>query len=173
MQRLARSGLFKPRQFSSRPMSSYPTSIRPSQDEVRNRQLTPQNLEIAIRSLYHDGLVVVEDAIPHDALHHLNAQMVQDAHSLQSKKENSPYNYNPGNIQQDPPPVREYFDTNIFLSRYTIPTTTPSDNIRPLRHTNHHDCTRPPAQMDLLLGKFSDATNRRTSPNVAARAFRC
>lgn len=176
MQRLARSGLFKPRGFSfSRIMSSYPTSIRPSQDEVRNRQLTPRNLEIAIRSLYHDGLVVVEDAIPHDALDHLNAKMVQDARSLQSKKENSPYNYNPGNIQQDPPPIREYSDTNIFLSMYSVqhPTMTPSNSIRPHRHTNHHDCIRPPAQMDILLGKLSDATDRRTSPNVATRAFRC
>ena len=126
MQRFARAGLFKPfRRFSlSHPMSSYPTSIRPSQDEVRNRQLTPQSLEIAIRSLYHDGVVVVENAIPHDALDHLNVKMVQDARSLQSKKERSPYNYNPGNIQQDPPPVWDYFDKNIFLSRYnTLPMT--------------------------------------------------
>ena len=132
MQRLARSELFKPRRFSSRPMSSYPTNIRPSQDEVRNKQLTPQNLEIAIRSLYHDGLVVVEDAIPHDSLDRLNTKMVQDARFLQSKKENSPYNYNPGNIQQDPPPAREYFDTNIFLSRCSVrhPTMTPSNSIQ-------------------------------------------
>lgn len=122
MQRLARVGLFKPfRQFSvSRAVFSLPTSIRPSQDEVRNGRLTPQNLEVAIRSLYHDGLVVVEDAIPHDALDHLNAKMVQDAYFLQNKKENSPYNYNPGNIQQDSPPVRNYFDTSIFLSKYSI-----------------------------------------------------
>lgn len=174
MQRLARTRVFKPfRQFSSRTMSSFPTSIRPSQDEVRNRQLTPRNLEIAIRSLYHDGLVVVEDAIPHDVLDHLNAKMVQDARSLQGKKENSPYNYNPGNIQQDPPPVRDYFNTDIFLSRYILPTMTTSNSIRPHRHANHHDCIRPPAQMDLLLGKFSDATDRRTSPNAAARALRC
>lgn len=127
MQRLAPiARLFKPfRQFTnisiaSRTMSSLPTSIRPSRDEIRNRKLTPQNLEVAIRSLHHDGLVVVEDAIPHEALDRLNDKMVEDAYTLQSKKENSPYNYNPGNIQQDPPPVREYFDTDIFLSRCPI-----------------------------------------------------
>ena len=105
-------------------MSSLPTSIRPSRDEIKNKRLTPQNLEVAIRSLYHDGLVVVEDAIPHEALDCLNAKMVEDAYALQSKKENSPYNYNPGNIQQDPPPVRDYFDTDIFLSRCNPATTT-------------------------------------------------
>lgn len=97
-------------------MSSFPTSISPSQEEIKRRQLTPQNLEIAIRSLYHDGLVVVEDAIPHDALDRLNGKMVEDAYALQSKEENSPFNYNPGNIQQDAPPVRDHFDTNIFMS---------------------------------------------------------
>ncbi|EYE92048.1 phytanoyl-CoA dioxygenase [Aspergillus ruber CBS 135680] len=112
-------------------MSSYPTNIRPSQDEVRNKQLTPQNLEIAIRSLYHDGLVVVEDAIPHDSLDRLNTKMVQDARFLQSKKENSPYNYNPGNIQQDPPPAREYFDTNIFLNPIATQITTAALGSRP------------------------------------------
>ena len=123
MQRLATARLSRPfRLFTnmpipSRTMPSLPTSIRPSRDEIRNKRLTPQNLEVAIRSLHHDGLVVVEDAIPHDALDRLNSKMVKDAYTLQSKKESSPYNYNPGNIQQDPPPVREHFDTDIFLSR--------------------------------------------------------
>lgn len=97
--------------------SSYPTSIRPSATEIKNGQLTPQNLEIAIRSLYHDGLVVVENAVPHAALSRLNEKMVRDAYALQSRKENSPYNYNRGNIQQDPPPVKDYFDPDIFLSK--------------------------------------------------------
>jgi hypothetical protein len=70
-----------------------------------------------MRSLYRDGLVVVEDVVPHDALDHLNIKMVQDAYTLQAKGGDSPYNYNPGNIQQDAPPVKEFFDKNIFLSR--------------------------------------------------------
>lgn len=118
MQRLACTTL-KPQPFASpsiRMLSSYATSIRPTKQEIVNKQLTPQNLEIAIRNLYHDGLVVVEDAIPHDALDSLNARMVKDARALQSKKENSPFNYHPGNIQQDAPPVRAHFDANIFLS---------------------------------------------------------
>jgi hypothetical protein len=97
--------------------SSFPKTIRPSRSEIQNGQVTAQNLEIAIRSLHQDGLVVVEDAIPHECLDRLNEKMVQDAKTLQARKENSPFNYNPGNIQQDPPPVREYFDSQIFLSR--------------------------------------------------------
>ncbi|KAE8373041.1 hypothetical protein BDV26DRAFT_285450 [Aspergillus bertholletiae] len=99
-----------------RNMSSFPTSICPSQAEIKSRQLSPQNLEIAIRSLYHDGLVVVENVVPHEALDRLNHKMTEDAWVLRNRKEKSPYNYNPGNIQQDPPPVREYFDPDIFLN---------------------------------------------------------
>jgi hypothetical protein len=103
--------------------SSYPISIRPSAIEIKNGQLSPQNLEIAIRSLYHDGLVVVENAVPHAALDRLNEKMVRDAYDLQRRKENSPYNYNRGNIQQDPPPVKDYFDPGIFLSECRAQTT--------------------------------------------------
>lgn len=99
----------------ARKASSYPTSIKASPAELKAGRLAPQNLEAAIRSLYHDGLVMVENAIPHEPLDALNKKMVEDAYALQIKGEDSPYNYNPGNLQQDAPPVREYFDKRIFL----------------------------------------------------------
>lgn len=97
-------------------LSSYPTSIRPSDSEIQNAHLSPQHLEIAIRSLHQDGLVVVENVVPHDVLDHLNEKMIQDAYTLQARKTDSPYNYNPGNIQQDAPPMKKYFDSKIFMS---------------------------------------------------------
>ncbi|KAJ5278367.1 hypothetical protein N7524_004520 [Penicillium chrysogenum] len=97
-------------------LTSHPTSIRPSRDEIKHERLSDQNLEVAIRSLHHDGLVVIENVIPHDCLDRLNKKMVEDAYYLQSKKENSPFNYNPGNIQQDAPPVRKYFERSIFMN---------------------------------------------------------
>ncbi|KAJ5302101.1 hypothetical protein PENANT_c008G06571 [Penicillium antarcticum] len=97
-------------------LPSYPTSIRPSKTEVQHAQLSPQNLEIAMRSLNQDGLVVVENAIPPGSLDQLNTKMIEDAYALQARKEDSPFNYNPGNIQQDAPPVKEHFDTSIFLN---------------------------------------------------------
>lgn len=97
-------------------MMSNPVSIKPSPTEVQQGRLTPQNLEIAIRSLHHDGLVVIEDLVEHSRLDALNKRMVEDAYTLQARKEDSPFNYNRGNIQQDPPPVKEYFDQSIFMS---------------------------------------------------------
>lgn len=49
-------------------LTSYPTSVHPSQDEIKDTRLSPQNLEVAIRSLHRDGLVVVENVILHDCL---------------------------------------------------------------------------------------------------------
>ncbi len=98
-------------------LTSHPTSIRPSNDEIQEGRLSSRNLEVAIRSLHRDGLVVVENVIPHDSLNRLNEKMVEDAYTLQSRKGDSPYNYNPGNIQQDAPPIWEYFDKNIFMSK--------------------------------------------------------
>ena len=91
-------------------------SIQASKSEVEAGQLAERNLEKAVRHMLYDGLVVVEDAIDHDALDKLNSKMVDDALVLRDRKENSPYNYNRGNLQQDAPPVKEHFDPRIFLS---------------------------------------------------------
>lgn len=98
-------------------LTNHPISIRPSKIEIQQTRLSPRNLEVAIRSLHRDGLVVVENVIPHEGLDSLNSKMVEDAYHLRSKKGDSPFNYNPGNIQQDAPPVKEHFDPSIFLSK--------------------------------------------------------
>ncbi|KAJ6084285.1 hypothetical protein N7486_011085 [Penicillium sp. IBT 16267x] len=94
----------------------YPTAISPSRAEVNSGQLTPKNLELAIRSLFHDGLVVVTEVVPRDVLDRLNKKMIDDAQKLYARKENSPFNYNPNNLQQDPPPTKKYFASQVFLS---------------------------------------------------------
>ncbi|SLM40838.1 Phytanoyl-CoA dioxygenase [Lasallia pustulata] len=96
--------------------STEPIAIKPTRFEVKAGKLSPQNLEIAIRALHEDGLIVVENIFDHMRLNKLNEKMVEDAYELQARKENSPYNYNRGNIQQDPPPVKGCFDESIFLN---------------------------------------------------------
>ncbi|KAI9689429.1 MAG: hypothetical protein M1822_010080 [Bathelium mastoideum] len=60
--------------------------------------------------------MVLENVLDHAVLDALNQRMVADARVLQSAGENSPYNYNKGNIQQDPPLVEEYFSSHVFLN---------------------------------------------------------
>lgn len=88
---------------------------------MRNSLLAPRNLELAVRHLHADGLVVVEDVVPHKDLDALNEKMVKDARYLQSLGEKGPFNYNLGNLQQDPPPVAEYFYKSIFTSMALFP----------------------------------------------------
>lgn len=77
--------------------STHPLTIKPSQDELKNGRFGPRNLEKAVRSLHEDGLVVIEDAIPHDDLDRLNTKMVKDALYLQARGKDMPFNYNIGN----------------------------------------------------------------------------
>jgi hypothetical protein len=81
-------------------------------------KLSEQNLETAVRQIHHDGLVVIQNAIDTTLLENLNARMVADALKLRSKGKDTPFNYNPGNLQQDAPPVKEFFHPEIFLSQY-------------------------------------------------------
>ncbi|TLS30620.1 hypothetical protein PpBr36_03828 [Pyricularia pennisetigena] len=97
--------------------SNGPAVIKPSAAEIKNNTLSARNLELAVRHLHADGLVVVEDAVPHPDLDALNAKMVPDARYLQSLGEDGPFNYNQGNLQQDPPPVAEYFFPSIFTNK--------------------------------------------------------
>lgn len=60
-----------------------PIYVKVSREEVSSGRLSQRNLEVAIRALHHDGLVVVEDVIPdHAHLDHLNQKMVEDAIKL-------------------------------------------------------------------------------------------
>ncbi|KAF2793199.1 phytanoyl-CoA dioxygenase family protein [Melanomma pulvis-pyrius CBS 109.77] len=96
-------------------LPSTPLSIQPSSAEIKKGQLSQRNLEIAIRAIQRDGLVVIEDLVPHEILDKLNTKMVKDAYELQGRKD-SPFNYNKGNIQQDPPLTGEWFSEEIFLN---------------------------------------------------------
>lgn len=146
-------------------LSSYPNAIKPSKAEVQNSQLSPENLEIAIRSLYHDGLVVVNDVVPHDMLDRLNEKMIQDAHTLFARKENSPFNYNPNNIQQDAPPLQEYFEPQIFMSmshvhdlNSTRVILVKTNEERFNRNPNYIYCLGAKTKMDILLREHRNAS---------------
>jgi hypothetical protein len=97
-------------------LPSTPISIIPSPAELKNGRLDQRNLEIAVRAIARDGLVVLEDLVDHATLDRLNVKMVEDAYELQGRKD-SPFNYNKGNIQQDPPMTGEWFSESIYTSK--------------------------------------------------------
>jgi hypothetical protein len=77
-------------------LSSLPVIVHASPEEISDGRLTWKNLELAVRALHRDGLVVLGNVILPSKLDKLNKKMVEDALILQSRGENSPYNYNKG-----------------------------------------------------------------------------
>ncbi|OAQ59850.1 phytanoyl-CoA dioxygenase (PhyH) domain-containing protein [Pochonia chlamydosporia 170] len=101
-----------------------PMIIVPSAKEIQNAALDARNLEKAVRHVHRDGLVVINDIVPHAHLDHLNNRMVQDARVLQARGKDGPFNYNQGNLQQDAPPVAEFFQPSIFTNPIATQVTT-------------------------------------------------
>ncbi|RTE80393.1 hypothetical protein BHE90_005091 [Fusarium euwallaceae] len=105
--------------------------VQPSIKEINDLSLDSRNLEKAVRHIHRDGLVVVEDVVPHEHLDLLNKKMVEDANTLLARGDKGPYNYNKGNIQQDAPPVAEYFFPSIFTNPIATQITTAMMGPRP------------------------------------------
>lgn len=139
-------------------VSTCPLTIKPSQDELFHGRLTSRNLEKAVRSLHEDGLVVIENAIPHKDLDHLNVKMVQDALHLQSRGKNMPFNYNVGNSMRSLLPLHSRLVKTILTT--IVSPARPATNERllrsldfpePSRHAVNKHPPRPMPQMDFLL----------------------
>lgn len=79
-------------------LNPLPITVKPTPQELSDQRLSWRNLELAIRAIHRDGLVVIEDAIDHARLDLLNQRMVQDALVLQSAGDASPYNFNKGSV---------------------------------------------------------------------------
>lgn len=169
----ARRGLAS---LTRQPQPTHPYVVRPSEAEVHNKCLAPRNLELAIRSLHADGLVVVEDVVPDKDLDALNKKMVEDARYLQSLGDKGPFNYNQGNLQQDPPPVAEFFCKSIFTSpsRFHLmlmEALVLMKGNRPHRNTNHINSPRPSSEMDFLLRQLGHAAPPRCFTSATTRAL--
>ncbi|EEU39363.1 uncharacterized protein NECHADRAFT_94287 [Fusarium vanettenii 77-13-4] len=70
------------RSFATVSSTSQLGVVQPSVKEINNLSLDSRNLEKAVRHMHRDGLVVVEDVVPHEHLDLLNKKMVEDANTL-------------------------------------------------------------------------------------------
>jgi hypothetical protein len=143
-------------------LSSTPISIVPSPAELKEGRFDQRNLEIAVRALARDGLVVLEDMVDHATLDRLNVKMVEDAYELQARKD-SPFNYNKGNIQQDPPMTEQWFSNSIYTSVLELATyvgTVHSLTLsRSYSHSGHFDCAWPQSLIALHLWQYCATSN--------------
>ncbi|GAA5874924.1 hypothetical protein JCM8547_003612 [Rhodosporidiobolus lusitaniae] len=110
------SALFLRRSLATVASSPSIRSIRPSAAELEAGRLTQRNLQKALEALHTDGMFALEDVVHHGALDKLNTRMLKDTKALMDMGDNGPFNYNKGNIQQDPPVEPDTFDRSIFLN---------------------------------------------------------
>jgi hypothetical protein len=154
-------------------LSSTPVSIIPSLVELQAGLLTQRNLEIAVRVLSRDGLIVLENMVAHSTLDHLNVKMVADAYELQARKD-SPFNYNKGNIQQDPPLTKEWFSEEIFTSMLEcLFTLYPYAHLTLPRHhrgTGHFDCSWSQAVTTIRIRKYCTSSNCRLTASISTNS---
>ncbi|TFB00793.1 Kanamycin B dioxygenase [Trichoderma ghanense] len=64
---------------SPSPSLHRPPVVRPTSHEVTSGRLDERNLEKAVRHVHQDGLVVIENVVPHNDIDLLNAKMVTSA----------------------------------------------------------------------------------------------
>ena len=80
------------------------------------------DLALAIEALKRDGIVVLEDAIDLAHLAMLRERCLADIALLLSRPD-KPFNWNPGNLQQDPPPFPPFLFRDVLVNDAVIAVT--------------------------------------------------
>lgn len=91
-------------------------------DEKQTGQLTLEHLQAAREAILTEGFVVLEDVVDKAHLTILREKMLEDLRWLQARQD-APYNWNRGNIQQDPPPFPPYLFRDVLVNDLVIAVT--------------------------------------------------
>jgi len=98
------------------------TTINPTPAERAAGQLDAEHLRQAVRALLDDGVVVLEGVVDLAHIEALRAKMFDDLAKFQARPD-APYNWNKGNIQQDPPRDIEYLFRDVLVNDFAIQVT--------------------------------------------------
>ena len=85
-------------------------------------RLVGDRLRTAVDALRTDGLVLLNDVVDPAHLDVLHERMVADLDALRARPD-VPYNWNAGNLQQDPPPFPPYLFADVLINPYVISVT--------------------------------------------------
>ena len=91
-------------------------------EEIESRTMSPEHLTAAVQALCTDGFIVLQNVINPAHLKILRDKMLADVQQLM-KRPDAPYNWNVGNIQQDPPPFPPYLFRDVLLNEMVIAVT--------------------------------------------------
>ena len=101
-------------------MTTAAVDITPA--EVAAGQMTPEHLEEAVAALRGDGFVVLRDVVDRSHLETLRERMLRDVDEILAR-EDAPFNFNTGNLQQDPPPFPPFLFRDVLVNDLVIAVT--------------------------------------------------
>jgi Phytanoyl-CoA dioxygenase (PhyH) len=90
--------------------------------EVESGALAPAHRDAAVSALREDGIVVLNDVIDTGHLETLRERMLADLRELLARRD-APFNWNVGNVQQDPPPFPPYLFRDVLVNEMVIAVT--------------------------------------------------
>lgn len=91
-------------------------------EEVEGRKMRAEHLRAAVEAVHTDGFVVLNRVVDLAHLDALRDRMLEDLEALRSRKD-APFNWNRGNIQQDPPPFPPYLFRDVLLNDAVVAVT--------------------------------------------------
>jgi hypothetical protein len=98
------------------------TSLEITAAERESGRMLPEHVEAAAQAISTDGFVVLNNVIDTDHLDILHKRMLEDLRAL-TAREDAPFNWNAGNIQQDPPPFPPYLFRDVLMNEMVIAVT--------------------------------------------------
>ena len=98
------------------------TTLDITPEEVRTGRITPVHLSAATRALRDDGIVVLNDIVSMDHIAALREKMLYDLPAYLARTD-APFNFNTGNVQQEPPPFAPYLYKDVLLNDIVISVT--------------------------------------------------
>ena len=93
--------------------------ITPTKAEKDAGELTPGHLERARRAILDEGFVVLVGVVDKDHVAHIRDRMLDDVSKILERPD-APFNFNKGNLQQDPPPFHPYLYRDVLLLFFAV-----------------------------------------------------
>lgn len=90
-----------------------------SPEELQTRTLSAENRALALSSLTNDGFVVLANAVNPEHLRFLQERMLDDIPSILAR-DDAPFNWVTGNLQQEAPPFEPYLFRDILVNDFVV-----------------------------------------------------
>ncbi|RPJ49730.1 MAG: hypothetical protein EHM21_06420, partial [Chloroflexi bacterium] len=87
--------------------------------EIQTGKIRSENLQAAFAALNEDGYVILNELVSREHAAVLRDRMLEDTERILERKD-VPFNFNVGNIQQDPPPFPPYLFLDVLVNDIII-----------------------------------------------------